>query len=197
MTARSRRSFLKVTAGALSAAGATAAARLPAQTASSQDRVAGANRRVRVAPHRLRRHGHGRPARHAALGRAVRRALRRGRRAEREGRATSSVATSARRRTVVTRDFRQRARSRRHRRRHRRHARPLARAADGDGVRGGQGRLRREAAVADDRRGSRDGRRRAPAQARRPDGDAAAQRAALRRRGRVREERHSSARSAW
>ena len=49
MTARSRRSFLKVAAGALSAAGATAAAGLPAQTASSQDRVAGANRRVRVA----------------------------------------------------------------------------------------------------------------------------------------------------
>jgi len=42
MTARSRRSFLKTTAGALSVAGVTA------RTARSQDNVAGANRRVRV-----------------------------------------------------------------------------------------------------------------------------------------------------
>jgi predicted dehydrogenase len=48
MAARSRRSFLTTTVGALSAAGAMAAGRGAARTAGSQDRVAGANRRVRV-----------------------------------------------------------------------------------------------------------------------------------------------------
>jgi predicted dehydrogenase len=48
MAARSRRSFLTTTVGALSAAGAMAAGRGAARTARSQDRVAGANRRVRV-----------------------------------------------------------------------------------------------------------------------------------------------------
>jgi predicted dehydrogenase len=51
MTARSRRSFLRTTVGALSvtgAAGVTLLKRAEARTAQSQDRVAGANRRVRV-----------------------------------------------------------------------------------------------------------------------------------------------------
>ncbi len=47
MTSRSRRSFLK-TVGALSVTGATLPRRATARTARSQDRVAGANRRVRV-----------------------------------------------------------------------------------------------------------------------------------------------------
>ena len=65
------------------------------------------------------------------------------------------------------------------------------------GVPGRQGRLRREAARAHDRRRARDGQRRAPPQPRRPDGHAAAQLDAFPRRRRVREERRSSARSAW
>jgi predicted dehydrogenase len=50
MTARSRRSFLKTSLAGLSAAGMAPAPRAMAQSpASSQDRVAGANRRIRVA----------------------------------------------------------------------------------------------------------------------------------------------------
>ena len=58
-----------------------------------------------------------------------------------------------------------RAQGRRRRRDH--HAGPLARAADDPRLRGGQGRLRREAAVAVRRRGAGDGRGGAAAQARR------------------------------
>ncbi len=50
MSARSRRSFLKASLAGLSAAGIEPARRAMAQSpASSQDRVAGANRRIRVA----------------------------------------------------------------------------------------------------------------------------------------------------
>src|SRR5262245_22962348 len=48
MPARSRRSFLKTTVGALAVAGAAAPKRGIARTSRSQDNVAGANRRVRV-----------------------------------------------------------------------------------------------------------------------------------------------------
>ena len=59
------------------------------------------------------------------------------------------------------------------------------------GLPGRQGRVRREAAGADHRRGPRDGRRRARARPRRADGHPAAQRPALRRGGRLRQERQA------
>ncbi len=71
------------------------------------------------------------------------------------------------------------ARRPRRRRRRRLDARPLARPDDDDGLRRGQGRLRREAADPVRPRGAMDGRRRPAAQAGRPGRDAAAVGAAL------------------
>ena len=69
-----------------------------------------------------------------------------------------------------------------HRRRHRGHAGPLARAAHDHGLPGGQGRLRREAALGCHRRRARHGGGSAQVQPCRPDGHAAAQRARTTRR---------------
>ncbi len=83
---------------------------------------------------------------------------------------TSRTWTSPRRRPAATparySDYRQLLETNGHRRGRHQHARPLARAADDPRLRGGQGRLRREAALARRARGPRDGRRGAPAQAR-------------------------------
>ena len=64
----------------------------------------------------------------------------------------------------------------RDRRGRRRHARPLARDSDGPRVRGGEGRVRREAAELQRRRGAHDGRCLAEVQARQPDGQSHPQR---------------------
>ena len=73
----------------------------------------------------------------------------------------------------------QAARPQGHRRRGRLHARPLARPHDDPRLPGRQGRLLREAALADRRRGPADGRRRAEARPRRPDRQPAALRRPL------------------
>ena len=76
-------------------------------------------------------------------------------------------------------DFRRLLDDKRRRRRRRLDARPLARPDDDDGLRGGEGRVRREAAEPVRPRGAVDGRRGPAAQAGRPGRDAAAVRAAL------------------
>ena len=192
MATRTRRQFLRQSAAGLAAAGATAASGSlhTSVAARSQDRVAGANRRVRVGLIGCGGMGNGDLRDMLCARRAMRRALRRGRRAGHQDGERVSKDVQADARPDHAR-LPQGARSQGHRRGDRRHAGSLARAADDHGLPGRQGRLRREAAVAHDRRRPRDGRRRAPPQPRRADGHAAAERDAFRRRRRVREERRA------
>ena len=156
-----RRTFLKHAAAGVAGGAIAASGRAGAHSAASQDRVAGANGRIRVALDRLRRPGHRRSAQRPAARRAMRRALRRGRRAGRQGRRAHrqglQPGAGSRRPRLPPR-----TRSQGRRRGDRRHARSLARAADDHGVPGGQGRLRRETARVDHRRGPRHGQRRPP-----------------------------------
>ena len=144
---------------------------------SRSPRVAGANRRVRVGLIGCGGMGTSdlRDSR-SRLGAQVRRALRRRRRAEREGRRTWSAATSRQTPELVTPRLPPRPRSQRHRCRSHLDPRPLARAAYGDGLPGRQGCLLREAALDEHQRRPDDGRGRAQIQPHRPDGHATAQR---------------------
>ena len=106
MKARSRRTFVKNVAAGI-AGGALLPSGIHASTdAASQDRVAGANRRVRVALIGCGGQGGVRSAQRLAPRRAVRRALRRGRRAGDEDGGARSRRSSIRRRRSTTRDFR-------------------------------------------------------------------------------------------
>ena len=161
MSRLSRRTFLSSTA-----AGVAAATTLRPSSASA--RVQGANGRVRVAVIGTGRQGISDMRNHLAL-------------ADVEIAAVCDVygTNLARRAALVpkaaqVKDFRARARQQGHRRGHHRHARSLARADDGDGLPGGQGRLRRKADVGRHRRRAEDGRGRAQVQPRRAGRHAAA-----------------------